>query len=161
MDLLILNGAKIHALNQNSNTPLHSAAYGNQPAAIRSLLGHGADKKAKNKDGDTPLHSAAWKGSDLSIHELADESSIDEPNNERDTPLHLAAWNNQPSAVSALKLKNANLYARNDDGDTPADLAKKKKHEAVLLLLSSDIPTLEHTEVVPAGAGASASVVRI
>ena len=37
MIILVGHGADIHALNRNNNTPLHSAAYGNQPDAIQWL----------------------------------------------------------------------------------------------------------------------------
>jgi ankyrin repeat protein len=145
IELLLLHNANIHAQNQNDNTPIHSAAYGNQPEAILCLLKYGANKFAKNKDGDTPLHSAAWKGCVLSIQVLADKKTIDDPNNEGDTPLHLAAWNNQPAAVSALQLGHANIKAQNYDGHTPSNLAEKKNHESVLLLLGTDILEIEST----------------
>lgn len=136
LEFVLKKNSTTALFNQNNNTPLHSAAYGDQPASILTLLHFLADIHAKNKDGDTPLHSAAWKGSEQAIATLADNLPyLENTNNDGDTALHLAAWNNKLAALAMLIKKKANINHKNNDGDTPLHLAIKKGHSDIILFL--------------------------
>jgi tetratricopeptide (TPR) repeat protein len=58
VDLLLVSGADVNAMDQNRCTPLHAAAVVSVPEFIFLLLKHGADVNAKNKHGKSPLDLA-------------------------------------------------------------------------------------------------------
>ncbi|MCF6148150.1 MAG: ankyrin repeat domain-containing protein [Candidatus Kuenenia sp.] len=51
------------------------------------------------------------------------------------TALHLAAHEGQKAIVKALISYGADVHARAKYGDTPLDIAKKKKHLPVVIIL--------------------------
>ena len=57
-ELLLANGADVHARDLAGNTPLHDAARAGQVRLMRKLIAHGAKVDAKNETGITPLHAA-------------------------------------------------------------------------------------------------------
>ena len=60
MKILIENGAKINALDNDRSTPLHHAAMGNKNTeVVKILIESGANVNAQNNDKLTPLHFAA------------------------------------------------------------------------------------------------------
>ena len=61
VEFLLDLGADIDAIDENGNTPMHGAAYGNFPTVVELLAEHGADSalwKEKNERGLTPLFIA-------------------------------------------------------------------------------------------------------
>ncbi|MFP3017148.1 MAG: ankyrin repeat domain-containing protein, partial [Wolbachia sp.] len=59
---LLLRGAKVNALNQYRETPLHSAiTLGKKLELVRELLKHGANVNATNRKGNTALNHAVKK----------------------------------------------------------------------------------------------------
>ncbi len=72
-------------------TPLHFAASGNQPEAIRLLLAHGANVEAKMQRGQRPIYCAARAGSPDAVRTLIDAGAEPMPMGEAWmswTPLH-------------------------------------------------------------------------
>ena len=61
VQLLLELGAEVDAIDENGDTPMHGAAYGNFPTVIGLLAKNGADPnvwKEKNERGLTPLYIA-------------------------------------------------------------------------------------------------------
>ncbi len=61
VELLLDLGADIDAIDENGDTPMHGAAYGNFPTVVELLARHAADStiwKEKNERGLTPLFIA-------------------------------------------------------------------------------------------------------
>lgn len=54
VDLLVSNGADIHAQDQKDNTPLHYAARHSNGEVAQALLAHGADMEALNSKREAP-----------------------------------------------------------------------------------------------------------
>jgi len=91
----INDGANINARNEDQETPLMWAAWGNpDPEVIAFLVKAGADIKAKDKEGDAPLMFAAISNSSAKI-------------------------------ITALVEAGADVNAQNDKGSTPLILAVK------------------------------------
>lgn len=57
VELLIQKGADINAKNNDTFTPLHTAAFLGEYAIAQLLVNNGADVNAKNEDGDAPMNS--------------------------------------------------------------------------------------------------------
>jgi len=64
--VLIENGADIHATDNNGNTPLHRAAMWNRVDVIKLLLSYGADANIRSSFGVVPLELAYSKGIECS-----------------------------------------------------------------------------------------------
>ena len=67
-EVLLNQGADVHAKSKYGNTPLHTAARADASAMAEVLLERGADVHAKNNDGAMPLHYGGvdgcfWDGS--------------------------------------------------------------------------------------------------
>jgi len=65
-EFLLLNGAKINAVDQSGNTSLHLAAAQGSTSQVCLLLKHRADHHIKNSDGHTALDIAV-QNSDADI----------------------------------------------------------------------------------------------
>lgn len=72
MFILLEAGADPNALNNTADTPLHKAAWKNQPEACQMLLDWGADRYARNADGDTPVRLAADNEASYVLQEVFD-----------------------------------------------------------------------------------------
>ena len=59
---LILNGAPIHHLDNDGQTPLHEAASWDQQKIVKLFIVHGANVNTKGADGRGPLHIAIANG---------------------------------------------------------------------------------------------------
>ena len=127
--LLIENGAQINIPNDAGNTPLHeSLNLPNSKEMIAMLLKKGADPDIKNAQGHTPLHFLVLLSADVEIAEilLDNGAALDPRDNAGNTPLLLAMENetgdtNDENPIAGLFLsKNADIYAKNNRGITPA-----------------------------------------
>ncbi len=109
---------------------LHRAAYSGHESACRLLLSMGADPAATTKEGWTPLHSAChWGRAGCAEVLLADAATpVNATTRGGQTPLHLAAACGGRDASGALQVlltcgRRLEVGARNEQGDTAADLA--------------------------------------
>ena len=73
---LITNGADVHAVGADGNSPLHHAARSRDGALIRQLIEAGADVSLQNALGLSPLACAAAAGNKLGITELISHRTI-------------------------------------------------------------------------------------
>lgn len=74
VDFLVQNGGGLEVVNNEGNTPLHTAVLHRQTECIKLLLKSGARYQAKNKDGKTPADLARERGYEKCL-ELIGESS--------------------------------------------------------------------------------------
>lgn len=122
---LLKKGAKVDALNDLQEIPLHHFArsFWISPEALRPLLEHHSDPNAENKSGQTALHMTKDpKKIQLLIEFEADPNTQD---NQGDTPLHKTTRPLHFHAAQTLLEHGADLTIPNDNGETPLDLAKE------------------------------------
>ncbi len=73
----VANGADVDERSETRDTPLHLAAFLDQPEATKSLLDLGADYRLRNKDDADPLTVAIWIGSDSVADQLVAAGAAD------------------------------------------------------------------------------------
>uniref|UniRef100_A0A3P8XEI3 Ankyrin repeat and IBR domain-containing protein 1 n=1 Tax=Esox lucius TaxID=8010 RepID=A0A3P8XEI3_ESOLU len=79
-----------------------------------------------------------WTGAklDRGEYESADVNAAD---NKKNTSLHYAAASGMRTCVEILVKKNADLFAENEDRETPCDCAEKQQHKDLALSLESQM----------------------
>ncbi|KAL2101922.1 hypothetical protein ACEWY4_003683 [Coilia grayii] len=79
-----------------------------------------------------------WTGAKLdhSQYESADVNSAD---NKGNSPLHYAAASGMKTCVEILVRREANLFAENENKETPCDCAEKQHHKELALSLESQM----------------------
>ena len=120
-NIFLQHGADVKATDPDGNTPLHIAVMGIHPDACKALIAAGADVNAHNAAGNTPLHNVAGWGIPSNI------------------PLRPHA---QPAreAMQVVSIKNIELlldhgaepHPKNNEGATPADVARKMQLDDVV-----------------------------
>jgi ankyrin repeat protein len=113
---------------------------------VKLLLKYGADPNIVDTDNVTPLYWAADNGNTemvkLLLEHKADPNIADKPDNI--TPLHLAADNGNTEIVKLLLKYGADKTLATKKGETAADIARERGHEALATLIESYIPSLQH-----------------
>ncbi|KAA8591559.1 hypothetical protein FQN60_016933 [Etheostoma spectabile] len=80
----------------------------------------------------------AWTGAKLDHgeYEIADVNATD---NKKNTCLHYAAASGMKTCVEFLVQRDADLFAENEDRETPCDCAEKQHHKELALCLESQM----------------------
>ncbi|CAG5106021.1 Oidioi.mRNA.OKI2018_I69.chr1.g2646.t1.cds [Oikopleura dioica] len=143
--LLLSKNASVNATDKQNRTALHHAVLSTEirkhvSEIIEILLDAGASTSAEDQDGKTPLHMAFQAGHDpmpmiTLLIEKMDDVEIDSGDNNKRTALHLAAETGAICCITTLAKRNANLNARDKDGNSPLALAIKNEHEAATAML--------------------------
>ena len=121
-------------------TALHFACFFGQPEAARLLIESGAavDAVAANPTQVMPLHSAASARNLEAARLLLDHGAPGIVNARQQggwVPIHAAAQNGDRAMVELLLKHRADPKLANDDGKTPAVVAREKGHEEIAALL--------------------------
>ena len=123
----------------SDETPLHRAAFDGDAEAVADLLDRGADvgalasayntEERYSVDSLTPQHLAAWDNPDPAVAALLVDRGADINGEAKvarrgSTPLHLAVGGYPSPAVAELLMdRGADVNAKNEDGETPCDVA--------------------------------------
>ena len=120
--ILVEHKAKIDAVDEDGNQPLHLACKQGHTRTCRLLLSNGADVKAVNRSNQTPLHAAASSNRDCSelcsilLEHKAKIDAVDEDGNQS---LHLACKQGHTRTCRLLLSKGADVKAVNRSNQTP------------------------------------------
>ncbi|XP_059568258.1 ankyrin repeat and IBR domain-containing protein 1 isoform X5 [Myotis daubentonii] len=79
-----------------------------------------------------------WKGAKLDQGEY-ERAAIDAVDNKKNTPLHYAAASGMKTCVEILVKHGGDLFAENENKDTPCDCAEKQHHKDLALNLESQM----------------------
>ncbi|XP_028966676.1 poly [ADP-ribose] polymerase tankyrase-1 [Galendromus occidentalis] len=122
-----------------NSTPLHLAAGYNNLEVAEFLLEKGADVNAQDKGGLIPLHNASSYGHlDIAALLIKFGTVVNAVDRWGFTPLHEAAQKGRTQLCSLLLAHGANPLLRNNEGQTPLDMAHA---EDVRCLLMDSLPS--------------------
>lgn len=139
-DTSAIDSHSIDSRSKDGFTALHFACFFGQPEAARLLVESGAtvDAVAANPTQVMPLHSAA-SARNLDAARLLLEHGAPGIVNARQqggwVPIHAAAQNGDRPMVELLLKHRADPKILNDEGKTPAMVAREKGHEEIAALL--------------------------
>ena len=123
--LLEAPGVEVNATDKDDGwMPLHYAAAINAVETAKVLLAEKAYVNVTDKDGRTPLHLAAWQGHSAVAGLLLEAPGVEVNVTDKDdwTPLHHAVRRTHPKMVDVLLYAEADMNARDKDGNTPKDM---------------------------------------
>ncbi|MEY4463781.1 MAG: hypothetical protein RLZZ81_752 [Pseudomonadota bacterium] len=121
---------------KNCDTALHIAARNFNEEMVKLLIEHGASINLKNWDGDTPLGDARGH---LTISKFLIEHGSSLELTEGNNIVHRAASINAVKLMKYLIEIKAPLNTKNEDKQTPLDIACINKHADMINLLSQEI----------------------
>ncbi len=125
---LLEHGADITSTNNSLLQPVHAAAmYSRCPALVSALIEGGADVNARTAFYTTPLMHACLSYTEPEIVRtlLRHGANPTLANSSGETALHTAASMPHAEKVLALIEAGADVYAVDDEGNTPLSLAQK------------------------------------
>ena len=148
--ILVEHKAKIDAVDKDGNQPLHLACEQDHIETSLLLLSKGANANSLNDDGQTPLHTAA--GGLKDCHELCSiliehKGKIDAVDKDGNQPLHLACKQSNFLTGNLLLIHGADVNFLNKQQRSPLDLANES------ILKSSPISDGNHALHVAARKG--------
>lgn len=129
--VLIKAQAHVNVQDKYGDTPLHKAVDTiiANPVAITALLKvSDIDVNIENNDGRTPLHAAVAAAhleenrAPLNLL-LNNRAEVNFQDKEGNTPLHIAAREKNQGVIEILLAAGANLFIKNKNDRTPADVA--------------------------------------
>lgn len=138
MSILLDNGARININDENGMHPIHYAVKSGKTSVVRMILNCGASLTEVDDRKNNVLHHACENGNDeMVIYLLRQMNIIDNRNIYGDTALHLAAKSCTVKGILALINSGFNLEVKNNNGQTPLDVAiSYKKDENANFILN-------------------------
>ncbi|OQD77144.1 hypothetical protein PENDEC_c003G06013 [Penicillium decumbens] len=138
--LLLEHGATLEAKDSVGLTALYWAVSENQLDTARCLLSRGADVNS-GIDDSTPLRSAmsnALRKDRMEMAELLLEHATENAakGNVGESPLMYAATLSSPKMVQLLLAKGVDLHARDEEGRTALDWARRSGREETAAILA-------------------------
>ncbi|KFV65952.1 Ankyrin repeat domain-containing protein 42, partial [Dryobates pubescens] len=137
MQALLMAGSEVEAPDARGCTPAHLAAAHGHSYTLQTILRRGANVNVSDRSAWRPLHYAAFHGR-LGCMQLLVRwgACTDAVDNNGNLPAHLAAVEGHLHCFKFLVSKMASvrhtLEARNNQGDTPRDLAERFYKENIL-----------------------------
>jgi len=136
--MLLDNGADPNARDSNNNTPLHTGIPSEvHLEVITLLLAKNADPNLRDEHGETPLHIAIILNRSVQVVQalLNGRCDVHIRNIEGKTPLYIAVQEERTEIIPLLLSYESEIFAANNAGTTPFDLASRAGNEIFNLLI--------------------------
>jgi len=136
--LLLATGASPQAQNKDGETPLQVAERAKKTEVAQVLRGGGGTAAAPARAGSGEMTEAVKRGDLARVRDLlaADPALLAAKDaSYGGTPLHWAALRGHAAIVQFLIAQGADTKARNGDGETPLDVARRAGKKDVIALL--------------------------
>jgi ankyrin repeat protein/L-ascorbate metabolism protein UlaG (beta-lactamase superfamily) len=135
--VLLDHGGDINEADDHGHTPLLAAAWQGHAEFAKLAIGHGADVDYQPEEGDGVLMRAV-SGGECSVVEALVGAGVN--TNVCDShygcsALHMAAVQGHAGTVEHLLKGGASVTAKDDEGNTPLDVASRYGHADVVDLL--------------------------
>jgi len=120
--------------------PLDLAVRGNDMAEAKHLLNDGANPDLVTHFSGPALNEAAeYADTKMMALLLAHHANVNQPNTAGSTPLHRAimAWDKAEEKTRFLLDNGADPFLKNVHGDTPLDIARHHKKDAIITMLEA------------------------
>ncbi len=134
-------GANINGQNKEGKSPLFRAAQSGHAEAVSLLIRAGANINAKNTKNEITAVMAATLGCHEEVVKTLINAGADvniQRKDPADAPLHVALWLGNEKIVKMLLEAGANVSAKDINGLTPLEIAKKKGHTQIIGLLNAN-----------------------
>ncbi|KAH9986223.1 ankyrin repeat-containing domain protein [Russula vinacea] len=129
----------VNLLDDQGNSPLHSAARSGIPDIVELLLNSGADVSARDISNATPLHEATKSGNlDVVRLLLGHGAGVNAREFNHKTPLHLTSLVGSLDMSRLLIEHGAEINAQDDNGQIPFSIALGLGYRKLARLLSND-----------------------
>ncbi|KAK1168202.1 ankyrin repeat domain-containing protein 42-like [Acipenser oxyrinchus oxyrinchus] len=137
MQALVVNGANLTAKDDRGCTPAHLASAHGHSYTLQTVLRSGVDSNTPDKNNWRPVHYASFHGRLGCLQFLLKwGANVDDADNNGNTPAHLAANEGHLHCFKFLVSQGLSvthlLGARNDQGETPKDLAQRFYKKSVV-----------------------------
>ncbi|WP_343289084.1 ankyrin repeat domain-containing protein [Wolbachia endosymbiont of Encarsia formosa] len=133
---IIKNFVVPNIIDENTNTPLHTAAACGNTRIVEVLIENDAYVNAGDGIRNTPLHVAAENNNVEIVDALLNRGAdVNVKNCHGYAPLHIAVAKNNIVMVDALLNRGADTNIRNDKGYTPLQLSILKGYKGILSCL--------------------------
>jgi ankyrin repeat protein len=137
LQALLSHTRLINQQNKSRSTPLHLAAYSNDPLLAAALIRARASLEILENGDDTPLHDAAREGSkEVAALLIQNRANVNAVNAKGATPLMIAAQQGVDEIVDMLITARAKVDASNPDGYTAMHVAAAQGQHAICTALA-------------------------
>lgn len=143
----ILEMVKLSELTSGDTPYIHQIAYNNKLKQLtwekirdKFKAAGGSPDHILSRNGLSPLHIAAEYGNQIAVQFLLqiNPSWVNVQTKTGITPLHIAASKNDSVVTKILLSSGGNKELRNNNNETPLDLAKARNFEDIVNILSND-----------------------
>jgi ankyrin repeat protein len=138
---LLNQGAEVNAQDAKGNSALHiGIPPQNHLDAIRLLLAWGADPNLRDEHGESPLHIGITlnRNADVIQGLLGGGADVSVRNIDGKTPLYAAVEENRLDSIPLLLSYGSNIFAADNSGITPVDLAIRNNEAALSALITPE-----------------------
>ena len=149
VEQLFISGADLEARNKRQKTPLHLESYMGNPKSVQLILERKPNLlEAKDEDGENPLFTAIRHQHEQVAEQLIiSGADLEARNKYQENLLHCASSRGNIKIVKLLLEKNPDLLqAKDEDGNTPYNIAEKFEEYEVLTLLQNASANLNATK---------------